>query len=79
MANKAFVVFTSNFGMNNYVHAYGSVVSPDDGYVADVGGTYPVHYSDTAQSIHERVADSIRIQVNDPDLIVIFVDAPGRY
>ncbi len=38
-----------------------------------------IGYSDSAQSINEKIADSIRDQLDDQEIFVTFVGSPGRY
>jgi hypothetical protein len=73
--NKAFAIvgFVSDFGARYVVKA------PDESVVAESSTFLVPSYSDTPQSIHQRLADQIRSQQDDPDLVVIFVDSPGRY
>ncbi len=49
------------------------------GGAVGAGATIQIDYSDSSQTIHERLADAIRANRADPDLIVIFTDSPGRY
>jgi hypothetical protein len=84
MANKAFVGINpaslgSGPGGTGTVEASGIILDPDGNGLGAAVGTANFHYSDSSQAIHEQLADAIREFANDPDLIVIFLDSPGRY
>ncbi len=83
---KAFVRIDNLQGddyFTGHVSANGAEIrSPSEGGsggAVGVGATVQIDYTDSSQTIHERLADAIRINREDPDLIVIFTDSPGRY
>lgn len=80
MANKAVVYVIHENSPPISFHFY--VINQAD-EVTDIRfGAVPIadlEYSDNAQSLHEKMASVARDVVNDQDMIVLFLDSPGRY
>lgn len=89
MANKAFAFIDRmrsgeaqpSGGMHFiYVASTTSVIlNEDDQVLGYTSSEVQAGYHDSSQSIHQKLADQIRIDSNYPDLIVVFLDSPGRY
>lgn len=87
MATRAFVVVTgmeaASGDSGTTIHLLFRYMREDEDSAvvgpANVDSTVPVDYSDNAYSLHEKIADKIRSDVDDPSLVVIFVDAAGHY
>jgi hypothetical protein len=81
--SRAFVYINSGGAYGDGTH-YGTigasgVMLDADEIPTGIGGSVRIDHTDSSQSIHERLADNIRENASDPDLVVIFLDSPGRY
>jgi len=55
------------------------VFAPDDAFISGASTACQFHYLDSPERIHELLADIIRAELDDPSVVVVFSDSPGRY
>lgn len=85
MHNKAFAWISSlgpaGDGTHNVSISATCVVLNEDDEVITVGsgGSAVFNHTSNFQTIHEVLADNIRDNNSDPNLVVTFVDSPGRF
>jgi len=85
VSNKAFALITSVGPAGDGTHFGGAsasscvVLDSDNNVVSTIGGSVQVDHSDNSHSILDGLADNIRTNNSDPNLVVIFVGLPGRY
>jgi len=86
VAHKAFVVLEQCAsrddipGLGGQVSGHYALVDEDGNAVSSpTGCSAQFGYSDSAQTVHEKIADMIRESNEDPTIVVIFFDSPGRY
>jgi hypothetical protein len=82
--NKAFLNIASlgaagDGTHNGVVQAFGVILAPDNSVLPNASCSVVFGYSDSSEGIRVALADNLRENTFDPDLIVIFLDSPGRY
>jgi len=84
VANRAFARISNlspaGDGTHNCVTGADCVVLNEaDEVVGTLGGSIVFDHTANFHTIHEMLADNIRNNNNDPSLVVLFLDSPGRY